>query len=75
MAGGNVMVAGTGVAQLRLRAGPGLTQETVATLEDGTRLTVLEGPATADEHEWWKVRTADGQEGWVAGDWLSPVAP
>ena len=75
MAGGDVVVAGTGPARLRLRAGPGLTQETLMTLDDGMSLAVLEGPVSADEYEWWKVRTEDGQEGWVAGDWLSPAAP
>jgi len=75
MPGGQAEVSGVGAQQLRLRAGPGLTHETLRTLQDGTRLTVLEGPEAADGYKWWKVRTEDGQEGWVAEDWLVPVVP
>ncbi len=73
--GGRAVVAGTGAEQLRMRAGPGLTQEMVATLADGARLSVLDGPESADGYTWWKVQTEDGQQGWVAGNWLVPVAP
>ena len=69
------MVSGAGAKQLRLRVGPGLTYETLQTLKDGTHLTVLEGPEQADGYKWWRVQTDDGQEGWVAGDWLVPVTP
>jgi hypothetical protein len=75
MPGGQVVVRGTGAQELRLRAGPGLTQQMLSTLEDGTQLLVLEGPEAADGYEWWKLRTDDGVEGWAAGDWLVPVAP
>lgn len=75
MPGVQVTVSGTVGQNLRLRAGPGLTQETLSILEEGTRLTVLEGSEAADGYEWWKVRTDDGQEGWVAGNWLIPVVP
>jgi len=73
--GGEAMVSGTGASQLRLRSAPGLNQETLGTLEDGTHLTVLEGPESVDGYEWWKVRAADGRQGWAAGDWLVPVVP
>lgn len=73
--GGRAVVAGTGAEQLRMRAGPGLTQDMVATLSDGTGVNVLEGPESADGYKWWKVQTEDGQQGWVAGDWLVPTAP
>jgi hypothetical protein len=75
MAGVEVEVSGTGADQLRLRAAPGTTGETLATLADGTSLTVLEGPQAADGYEWWKVRTQDGKEGWVADNWIVLVAP
>ena len=75
MPGGRAVVAGTGAEQLRLRVGPGLAQEMVGTLADGTRLSVLDGPDSADGYTWWKVQTEDGQQGWAAGDWLVPVAP
>jgi hypothetical protein len=73
--GGQAMVGGAGAQQLRLRAGPGLNHETLRILEDGTQLKILEGPESAGGHEWWKVQTEDGQEGWTAGDWLVPVVP
>lgn len=75
MTGGEATVSGTEGSQLRLRSAPGLDQETLGTLEDGTHLIVLEGPESVDGHEWWKVRADDGRQGWVAGDWLVPVVP
>jgi hypothetical protein len=73
--GVSVVVSGTGAQQLRVRSGPGLTYATLSTMADGSRLRVLDGPEAADGYQWWKVQAEDGQEGWVAGDWLSPVAP
>jgi hypothetical protein len=75
MAGTTVEVSGTGTDQLRIRVAPGLTQETVATLEDGTRIRVTDGPEASDGYNWWQVKTEEGQEGWVAEDWLVPVVP
>jgi hypothetical protein len=75
MPGASVVVSGTGAQQLRIRSGPGLTYETLGTVADGSRLSVLDGPEAADGYQWWQVRTEDGQEGWVAGEWLSAVAP
>jgi hypothetical protein len=75
MLGTTVEVSGTGTDQLRLRVAPGVAQETILTLEDGTRLRVTNGPQSSDGYEWWKVKTEEGQEGWVAEDWLLPVAP
>ncbi len=61
---------------LNLREGPGLTFQVLALLPDGTRLEVLDGPQEVDGYTWWRVRTLDdGREGWVAGDFLRPVAP
>jgi hypothetical protein len=75
MPGGQVVVKGTEGQQLRLRAGPALAQETLRIVEEGTVLKVLEGPEAADGYSWWKVQTDDGLVGWVAGNWLVPVAP
>jgi hypothetical protein len=75
MPGVHAMVSGSGSLQLRLRAGPGLNQELLLTLEDGTRLELLEGPQTVDGFSWWKVETEDGIQGWAAGDWLVPSSP
>jgi len=75
MVGTTVEVTGTGTDQLRMRFAPGLTQETVATLEDGTRIRITDGPEASDGYNWWQVKTEEGQEGWVAEDWLMPLAP
>ena len=70
-----VTVIGTGGQQLSLRAGAGQSQARLRILTEGTRLTVLEGPEASDGYNWWKVRTEDGVEGWVAGEWLVPASP
>ncbi|MBM4431051.1 MAG: SH3 domain-containing protein [Chloroflexi bacterium] len=75
MPGVQVTVSGTGGQQLSLRAGPGQSQARLRILTEGTRLLVLDGPEAGDGYQWWKVRTDDGVEGWVAGDWLTPVSP
>jgi tetratricopeptide (TPR) repeat protein/uncharacterized protein YgiM (DUF1202 family) len=50
--------------RLNLRSGPGLNFEIVGKLERETTVTLLEGPRKADGLAWWRVRTADGVEGW-----------
>jgi hypothetical protein len=75
MPGGQVIVRGTEGQQLSLRALPAVTQARLRILDEGTVLKVLEGPEAADGFQWWKVQTSDGVEGWVAGNWLVPLAP
>ena len=75
MPGAQVIVTGTEGQQLSLRAGPALTQDRLRIVEEGTVLKVLEGPEVANGFQWWKVQTDDGLVGWVAGNWLVPVAP
>jgi len=75
MVGAQVVVKGTEGQQLSLRAGPAVTQNRLRIVEEGVVLKVLEGPTAADGFQWWKVQTSDGVEGWVAGNWLVPVAP
>src|SRR5262249_54039712 len=55
---------------LRLRSGPGLSQSVQATLADGVRVQVLEGPQTADGHSWYRVSAPTGS-GWVSARYLS----
>lgn len=50
--------------RLNLREGPGLNFEIVGKLDRGTLVTLLEGPRKQDGYAWWRIRTADGQEGW-----------
>ncbi len=50
---------------LRMRSGPGKNFSVLALLSDGTQVTVVEGPQTADGLTWWRVSTPDGATGWV----------
>ncbi len=70
-----MLVRGAGAQKLRLRASPGLSQETLTALADDTKLKVLEGPQVADGYVWWRVQTDDGRNGWAASNWLVPVVP
>jgi hypothetical protein len=59
---------------LNLRAQARTGSASLAKLDNNTLLLVLEGPEEGEGYTWWKVRTEDGKEGWVAnnaaGDWL-----
>lgn len=60
---------------VRMRAQPSTSADVVVdSLGKGTILTsVNEQVTTADNHAWRNVRTAAGQVGWVAGDFLQEV--
>jgi len=75
LVGGRVVVQGTEGQQLSLRAGPAVAQNRLRIVEEGSVLKVVEGPVAADGFQWWRVQTSDNVEGWVAGNWLVPVAP
>jgi hypothetical protein len=66
-------VANTGGQVLQARDEPGVENDIVAQFPEGTRLLVLAGPETADDLTWWKVRSDTGEEGWCAGQWLTPT--
>lgn len=69
--GAQVVVQGTLGQGLNLRASPTTLARLVGSARDGNTLTVLEGPQQADGYTWWKVKTADGKEGWAAGKFLA----
>lgn len=50
--------------RLNVRSGPGLNFEIVGRLERESTVTLLEGPRKADGLAWWRIRSADGVEGW-----------
>jgi uncharacterized protein YgiM (DUF1202 family) len=56
-----------GGKNLRLRNGPGLDTNAFDGLAPGTSMTLLEGPIDKDGYPWWRIKTTDGREGWVAG--------
>lgn len=66
-AGARARVSGT--LPLRIRAEPGgaiLTQ-----IASNAEFDVTEGPACQGEYTWWRIRTANGTEGWSAEGSLS----
>ena len=62
-----VVASGVGVY---LRQDPSTTAPDLEWLLDGTQLVVLPGEAEADGYTWVLVRTSDGNEGWVATDFI-----
>ncbi|NTU82509.1 MAG: SH3 domain-containing protein [Chloroflexales bacterium] len=66
-AGVTAWVQKAGGKNLRLRDKPGLESNAFDGLAPGTQMTLLEGPIQDDGYPWWRIRTADGREGWVAG--------
>lgn len=63
--GGAAVVTTTGGDALNVRSGPGRSFDIVTRLPDGTVVSIIEGPQRADGFTWWKIRTADGVEGWA----------
>lgn len=63
-----VVVSGSGEC-LNVRPEPGLANEPVACLPDGTEFKILSGPQSNEGLTWWKVQTAQG-DGWAAEDYL-----
>lgn len=68
--GTTVVVKGTGGRGLNLRAEPSAQSELVATLKEGTKVTVLDGPEEGNGFVWWQVQTKAGKTGWGAAQWL-----
>lgn len=57
----------------KLRAAPGTGSAEVAVLRHGTAVAVMDGPAPADGHDWWKIDDGAGKAGWSSGTVLSPA--
>lgn len=70
VAGVTAEVSGTGAQGLRIRAAAGLSAASLKVVPEGTVLTILGGPESVDDYDWYQVRDEYGVEGWVAGDWL-----
>lgn len=68
--GATVIVQGTGGAGLNVRGEPSTRGQVVTSAKDGDELTVIAGPEEADQHTWWRVRTANGKEGWASQRYL-----
>jgi Tol biopolymer transport system component len=50
---------------LNLRDKPALNGVMLKKLRQDDTITILDGPVQADNYYWWKMRTADGIEGWA----------
>lgn len=63
--------------RLRMRGGPGLSFAIIQELPDSTRVTILEGPRSADGFVWWRIRLANSSSGWVveAADGIRTLVP
>lgn len=68
--GVEVTVQGVGEDGLNVRAEPNTDADILETVDEGSSLTILEGPSEGSGYTWWKVRTAAGTEGWVVVDFL-----
>lgn len=66
-------VTGTGGLGLFLRDAPSTSGQQLATLPDGTRVEQVGEDTPGGDYVWRKVRAPDGQEGWVAVDFLTPA--
>ena len=63
--GADVIVTGTGDC-LRVRERAGVQAPEVACIDDGTAVTIVSGPISIDDFEWWELESY----GWSAGTWL-----
>ena len=75
--GGIATINTSGGDRLNMRSGPGIAFSRVARLGQGTRVTLMEGPVAGDGLAWWRIRIADGTEGWVvqSADGLDTLLP
>ena len=58
-----VRIASPSVGWLRVRSGPGLNNEELAKVDDGTTYSYL----GETENDWHKIEYEEGEEGWVSG--------
>lgn len=67
------VVTGTGVEGLFLRPSPSRNNTPIATLPEGTVVEQIGEDVPADDYVWRQVRAPDGQQGYVAVDFLAPA--
>jgi hypothetical protein len=67
-----VVTSGVGVW---LRAEPGTESEQLEWVLEGSVLVVLDGEAESDDYTWQRVRTPQGNEGWVATEFITFINP
>jgi len=63
--GGTARVQTTAGDMLRVRTGPGLSFAIATQLTNGTLVSVLEGPVSADGLSWWRIDAPGRGSGWA----------
>jgi uncharacterized protein YgiM (DUF1202 family) len=71
--GARFRVTGTGTEGLFLRPEPTTDGAPIATLPEGSEVTIIGEDSVKPDRVWKHVRDAGGAEGWVAADFLQPI--
>lgn len=76
LVGEDVLVTTDG-ERLNVRETPSTSGTRLFQIEDGTRLTLLEGAVSANGFDWWRVSLSDGRIGWIVDqiDGLRTIIP
>lgn len=71
---GSTVVVCTSNDSVFLRSGPSKNYDVIRRAPPGTLISVIGGPACADNWSWWEVRLPSGYTGWMAegGDFVDP---
>jgi len=67
--GGTAVVANSGGTGVNFRAEPSTDSDVIDVLLDGTSLTILDGPVSAEGYTWWQVESDSGT-GWLVQDYM-----
>jgi N-acetylmuramoyl-L-alanine amidase len=59
--------------ELNVRADASIDAEIITTLANGTWATIVDGPVTGGDYDWYEIEY-DDYDGWVAADYLSDAA-
>ena len=65
----------TVIDAVNFRKDANTTAQIIRTLGAGEVLQVTDGPVSAGNRTWWKLKDPNGVEGWAAQDFLQPTAP
>lgn len=59
-----------------VRGGSSTSSPQITIADEGSLLLVIGGPEadSVNDRLWWEIQLADGNEGWVAGEFLAPAA-
>jgi N-acetylmuramoyl-L-alanine amidase len=71
--GMQAVVVNTGGKGLNCRPSPGLGQDPLEKLPDGTVVTIIDGPVQEGEYTWWQVEPPSHRLCWAAENWLAPL--